>query len=62
MHLQPIVTLISLFICGSVFGIFGMLFSPIIAGIVQLVFRSFLFSKRTKSVGSWEDVWYNFED
>lgn len=62
MHLRPIVTLISLFVCGNVFGIFGMLFSPIIAGIVQLVFRSFVFSKRTKTVGSWEDVWYNFQD
>ena len=62
MHLKPIVTLISLFVCGSLFGIFGMLFSPIIAGIVQLIFRSFIFSKRNKTVGSWEDVWYNFED
>lgn len=62
MHLKPIVTLISLFVCGKLFGIFGMLFSPIIAGIVQLVIRSFVFSKRNKTVGSWEDVWYNFED
>ena len=62
MHLMPIITLISLFVCGNLFGIFGMLFSPIIAGIVQLVFRSFIFSKHNKTVGSWEDVWYNFED
>ena len=62
MHLMPIITLISLFVCGSLFGIFGMLFSPIIAGIVQLIFRSFVFSKHNKTVGSWEDVWYNFED
>ncbi|MBQ9841461.1 MAG: AI-2E family transporter [Erysipelotrichaceae bacterium] len=62
MYLKPIVTLISLFICGSLFGIFGMLFSPIIAGVVQLIIRSFVFSKRNKTVGSWEDVWYNFED
>ncbi|MDD6467459.1 MAG: AI-2E family transporter [Erysipelotrichaceae bacterium] len=62
MELRPTLTLVSLFICGRLFGLFGMMISPIVAGIVQLMFRSFLFSKKQKTVGTWEEVWYNFQD
>lgn len=62
MELRPTLTFISLLVCGGLFGVMGMIFSPIVAGIVQLMFRSFLFSKKRKTVGTWDEVWYNFQD
>ena len=35
--------------------------APILAAIVQLAYRSYLFAKCTETVGTWETVWYNFD-
>lgn len=61
MNLRPIFTLISLLVCGCFFGMLGIILAPILAAIVQLAWRSYLFAKCTETVGTWESVWYNFD-
>lgn len=62
MQIRPTVTLISLLVCGYLLGWPGMIASPIIAGLVQALVRSYWYAKKSKKVGTWEEVWYNFDD
>ena len=62
MDVRPILTFISLFVCDALFGIPGVLLSPIVASIIQITFRSYLHSKTSDKVGEWEDIWYDFDD
>ena len=62
MNLRPVFTLFTALFCGFVFGFFGVLLSPLIASIIQLFIVSYRFSSKKKEVGTWESVWYCFED
>lgn len=62
MDVRPILTFAALFVAEALFGIPGILLSPIFASIVQITFRSYLFTKSKDSVGKWEDIWYDFDD
>lgn len=62
MDVRPILTFISLFISEALFGIPGVILSPIFAAIIQIAFRSYLHSKTSDRVGEWEDIWYDFDD
>lgn len=62
MDVRPILTFISLFICEVLFGIPGVILSPIFAAIIQITFRSYLHSKTSNQVGKWEDIWYDFDE
>ena len=59
MNLRPVYTLIALLAGGCFFGMIGIILAPILAAIVQLAYRSYLFAKCTETVGTWETVWYN---
>ena len=61
MNLRPVYTLIALLAGGCFFGMIGIILAPILAAIVQLAYRSYLFAKCTETVGTWETVWYNFD-
>lgn len=62
MNLRPILTLATLLVSGAIFGMVGIILSPIIAAIIQLGFRSYQYAKTSKTVGTWQNIWYNFED
>lgn len=62
MDVRPILTFVALFIAEALFGIPGILLSPILASIMQIAFRSYLHAKTKDTVGQWEDIWYDFDD
>lgn len=62
MDVRPILTFISLFISEALFGIPGVLLSPIIASIMQIGFRSYLHAKTCDKIGEWDDIWYDFDE
>lgn len=62
LKLKPIVTLISILIFGYLFNFAGLILAPIFAVVVQLAYRSFVFANDKKTVGTWKNVWYNFEE
>lgn len=62
MDVRPILTFVSLFICDALFGVPGVILSPIFASIVQITFRSYVHSRTSDEVGEWEDIWYDFDD
>lgn len=62
MDVRPILTFVALFFCEALFGIPGVLLSPIFASIIQIGFRSYLHAKTSDIVGEWEDIWYDFDD
>ena len=62
MDVRPILKFISLFIFEVLFGIPGVILSPIFAAIIQITFRSYLHSKTSDKVGEWEDIWYDFDE
>ncbi|MCI8851794.1 MAG: AI-2E family transporter [Erysipelotrichaceae bacterium] len=62
MDVRPILTFVALFIAEALFGIPGILLSPILASIIQIAFRSYLHAKTKNTVGEWEDIWYDFDD
>lgn len=62
MDVRPILTFVALFISEALFGIPGVLLSPILASILQIVFRSYLHAKTSNQVGEWEDIWYDFDE
>lgn len=61
MNLRPIFTFVALLAGGCFFGMVGIILAPILAAVVQLAYRSYLFAKCTETVGTWESVWYNFD-
>lgn len=62
MDVRPILTFVSLFVSEALFGIPGVLLSPIFASILQIAFRSYLHAKTSDEVGEWEDIWYDFDE
>lgn len=62
MDVRPILTFVALFIGEALFGIPGVLLSPIFASIMQIGFRSYLHAKTKNTVGNWEDIWYDFDE
>lgn len=62
MDVRPILTFVALFVCDALFGIPGVILSPIFAAIAQIAFRSYLHSKTSDKVGEWEDIWYDFDE
>lgn len=62
MDVRPILTFVALFVGEALFGIPGVLLSPIFASIMQIGFRSYLHAKTKNSIGKWEDIWYDFDE
>lgn len=61
MHVRPFLNFIFLFIGEALFGIVGVIFSPILAAVVQIAIRSWLHTKLTHTVGDWNDIWIDFD-
>ncbi len=62
LNIKPILTLCSILFFGLLFGLFGVILAPILAGILQLLYQSYIYTNKRKKVGTWENVWYNFEE
>lgn len=62
MDVRPILTFVALFVCEALFGIPGVLLSPIFASILQIGIRSYLHAKCSDQIGEWEDIWYDFDE
>lgn len=55
MNVLPIYTLSLLLVLGSYFGIIGMILSPILAGMLQIAYKTYELSCTT--LPTWEDIW-----
>ncbi|MBR3694353.1 MAG: AI-2E family transporter [Erysipelotrichales bacterium] len=55
MNVLPIYTLSLLLILGSYFGIIGMIISPILAGMLQIAYKTYELS--CSALPTWEDIW-----
>lgn len=62
MHVRPILTFVFIFIAEGLFGVIGVILSPIFAAIAQIGFRSYLHSKTSTKVGEWEEIWQDFDE
>ncbi|MEG0314759.1 MAG: AI-2E family transporter [Erysipelotrichaceae bacterium] len=62
MNIRPILLFGSLFLFEALFGIIGVILSPVLAAIIQIVFRSIIHANKSNDVGKWEDIWYDFDD
>jgi len=62
LKLKPIVTLISILVFGYFFKFTGLILAPIFAVVIQLAYRSLVYANDKKTVGTWKNVWYNFEE
>ena len=62
LDIKPIVTLIAIIVFGFLFGFAGFILAPILAVIVQLAYRSYVYTKERKKIGTWENMWYNFDE
>ena len=55
MNTLPIYTMTLLIVLGYYFGIFGMILSPILAGMLQIAYKSYELS--CSALPTWEDIW-----
>lgn len=55
MSILPIYTMTLIVILGYYFGIFGMILSPILAGMLQIAYKSYELS--CSALPTWEDIW-----
>lgn len=62
MDIRPLLIFVSIFLFEALFGVIGIILSPIFASIIQIGFRSYIHSKTTDKVGKWEDIWYDFDE
>lgn len=62
MKVRPILTFVFIFLSEALFGVVGVILSPIFAAIAQIAFRSYLHSKTSDTVGEWEDIWQDFDE
>lgn len=62
LSIKPIVTLVSIIVFGFLFGFAGFILAPVLAVLLQLAYRSYRFANERKTVGTWENMWYNFEE
>ena len=61
MNVRPLLNFVFLFIGEALFGIPGVIFSPILAAIAQIAFRSWLHARVKHTVGDWNDIWVDFD-
>lgn len=62
MDVRPFLAFVFLFLSQGLFGIVGVLLSPIFAALAQIAFRSYLHALTKDQVGEWEDIWYDFDE
>ncbi len=62
LNVKPIITLLSFLIFGYLFGIAGYVLAPVLAVVTQLAYHSYMYTNQIKTVGTWEKMWYNFEE
>ncbi len=62
LNIKPIITLCAIVIFGYIFGFIGYILAPILAVILQLAYQSYNYANQRKKVGTWENMWYNFEE
>ena len=61
MHVHPLLAFLFFFISEKMFGVIGMLLSPIFASLAQIVIRSYRHVKEHGTMAEWEDVWEDFD-
>lgn len=62
MNVRPILSFIFIFIGDALFGVIGVILSPIFASIAQIAVRSYLHAKTSDRVGEWNDIWRDFDE
>lgn len=62
MNVRPILSFIFIFIGDALFGVIGVILSPIFASIAQIAIRSYLHAKTSDRVGDWDDIWRDFDE
>lgn len=61
MNVRPLLNFAFLFIGEALFGIPGVILSPILAAISQIAFRSWLHARSKQTVGNWNEIWVDFD-
>ena len=61
MHVHPLLIFIFMFLGNAIFGIIGIILSPILAASFQMVLGSYFHVKTKDTVGEWNDVWEDFD-
>lgn len=56
MKIHPLFLFIALFINEFLFGIIGIILSPIVASILQMIFNTYREYLNQKNIGGWEDI------
>lgn len=62
MNVRPILSFVFIFIAEALFGVIGVILSPIFASIAQIAIRSYLHAKTSDRVGEWDDIWQDFDE
>lgn len=62
MNVRPILSFVFIFIGEALFGVIGVILSPIFASIAQIAIRSYLHAKTSDRVGEWDDIWQDFDE
>lgn len=62
MNVRAAFTFVSIFISEALFGIPGVILSPIFAAVAQIGVRSYMHVKTSDTIGVWEDIWYDFDE
>lgn len=62
LDIKPILTLLSFLVFGYLFKTIGFILAPILAVIVRLAYRSYLYTLEKQKVGTWENLWLDFEE
>ena len=58
MDVPPLYLFSAMFIGEAMFGVFGLILSPILAAIIQIGLRSYFHTLNTHTIGGWEDIFW----
>lgn len=62
MHVRPLLIFIFMFLGNAIFGIIGIILSPVLAASFQMIIGSYLHVKSKDTIGEWNDVWEDFDE
>lgn len=62
MDVRPFLAFVFVFLAQDLFGVIGVLLSPIFAAMAQIAFRSYMHTKTKDNIGEWKDIWYDFDE
>ncbi len=62
MHIYPLFIFIFMFLANAIFGVVGIILSPILAAFFQIIIGSYFHVKSKDAIGVWDDLWEDFDE